>query len=620
MAIKIALVGPVHPEAADVMFNRARGLAESGHVDVAIALQVKALAIYTIDRGSNLDPLRKTYLGLAARLKSIGNRRAATVFAKLAVNAHQDLRQRNAALSPALSQSLARSMQPAYDLLVQQQISDGAFSDAQFASTLIKSGELVAFSRGKASGEQTAEARARLSKRETAFLAELSKALAPSVRLGRDIQKLVDRKRAGKLAEKDTARLDRLTADFDQQTSRAGEAARALFASLETTMQSAQQDQLNETALQAAQIQKALKSLGPDVVLYQAIVLDDKLHLFVSAAGRDTVHREVAITRPDLARQVYETLTAVEQRGETAPAKLQALYAVLFQPIAADIDAIHPSVIMLDLSGFLRYVPYAALYSGKHYLVEDYALALYSPAVPTRFAAPARTAASGAGFGVSLGSDDFAPLPGAGRELEEIFSGADNAGPLTGTPLINADFSAASIKTALRRKPQYIHIASHFKFEPGNETRSFLLMGNGSTLSLSEMRGDRDISFKGVDLLTLSACETARGGGSEGEEIESFGALAQAKGASAVMATLWQIADDSTAKLMSDFYSGLIAGGLDKARALQRAQIAMLRGVPAGQVALRGVTAAPDDTAPAASTTTAHPYYWSAFILMGNWL
>ena len=88
------------------------------------------------------------------------------------------------------------------------------------------------------------------------------------------------------------------------------------------------------------------------------------------------------------------------------------------------------------------------------------------------------------------------------------------------------------------------------------------------------------------------------------------------------MATLWQIADQSTARLMTDFYDGLIHGGLDKARALQRAQIAMLRGVPAGQVTLRGnrgVTAAEDGTAPAVSITTAHPYYWSAFILMGNW-
>ncbi len=77
-------------------------------------------------------------------------------------------------------------------------------------------------------------------------------------------------------------------------------------------------------------------------------------------------------------------------------------------------------------------------------------------------------------------------------------------------------------------------------------------MGTGGALTLASLRSDRDISFKGVDLLTLSACETARGGGSEGEEIESFGALAQAKGASAVMATLWQIADQSTARLMAD--------------------------------------------------------------------
>ncbi len=57
------------------------------------------------------------------------------------------------------------------------------------------------------------------------------------------------------------------------------------------------------------------------------------------------------------------------------------------------------------------------------------------------------------------------------------------------------------------------------------------------------IRTDPRFRFKGVDLLTLSACQTAGEVGSDGKEVESFATLAQNAGASSVMATLWPIAD-----------------------------------------------------------------------------
>ena len=165
-------------------------------------------------------------------------------------------------------------------------------------------------------------------------------------------------------------------------------------------------------------------------------------------------------------------------------------------------------------------------------------------------------------------------------------------------------------------------MASHFKFVPGNETNSFLLLGNGDPLTLEQIRKTRGFRFGGVDLLTLSACETARGGDGDGGEVESFGAIAQMNGASAVMATLWPIADEASGRLMADFYKGLVEDGLDKASALRRAQIAMLRGVDVKSVKLteRGATDGEEPAAAAEGITTRHPYYWSPYILMGNWL
>jgi len=349
--------------------------------------------------------------------------------------------------------------------------------------------------------------------------------------------------------------------------------------------------------------------------------LDDELHLFASSAGRQTIYRKISVSRLELAGKVSAAIAAVRNRGDDAPAQLAALYDLLIRPIRSDIDAAvsrgdaDVPVLLLDLSGFLRYVPYAALYDGRHYLVEDFALALYNPASPIKFAAMSRDKIKGAGFGVTRPFPGFAALPGAARELDSVFK------IIGGKPKLDDAFTERSLATALSTKKQILHIASHFRFRPGNENNSYLLLGNGDGLTLAQLRTQKQYSFRGTDLITLSACDTAIGGGAEGEEIESFGMLAQSKGASAVMSTLWQIADESTAVLMTDFYDGLIKQGLDKAHALRHAQLTLIRGEtePITQ-ASRAMTVIEDTSSETATVPTAHPYFWSAFILMGNWM
>src|SRR5207253_1299522 len=93
-----------------------------------------------------------------------------------------------------------------------------------------------------------------------------------------------------------------------------------------------------------------------------------------------------------------------------------------------------------------------------------------------------------------------------------------------------------------------------FQFVPGDETRSFLVLGNGERLSLEEVKNSVNL-FSGVDLLSLSACSTGVGGpGADGREVEGFGVLAQRQGAKAIIATLWPVSDESTRLLMRHFY------------------------------------------------------------------
>ena len=83
---------------------------------------------------------------------------------------------------------------------------------------------------------------------------------------------------------------------------------------------------------------------------------------------------------------------------------------------------------------------------------------------------------------------------------------------------------------ALRQRYPVVHIASHFQLHPGDETASFLLLGDGSHLSLAQLKTWPN-PFSGVELLTLSACNTAVGStGADGKEVEGLGRPGPAAG------------------------------------------------------------------------------------------
>jgi len=143
----------------------------------------------------------------------------------------------------------------------------------------------------------------------------------------------------------------------------------------------------------------------------------------------------------------------------------------------------------------------------------------------------------------------------------------------------------------------------------------------GYALTLSKME-DSNINFHGTQLLTLSACSTAKGDAAkDGLEMDSLGMIAQRKDAEAVLATLWDVNDSSTSRLMSDFYARWVKHPAEgKAEALRQAQLALLRG-PAlspntgsdrGFQKLQGSTSTPHEAG------YSHPYYWAAFVLVGN--
>jgi CHAT domain-containing protein len=157
-----------------------------------------------------------------------------------------------------------------------------------------------------------------------------------------------------------------------------------------------------------------------------------------------------------------------------------------------------------------------------------------------------------------------------------------------------------------------VHIASHFKFSPGNETQNKLLLGDGTTMSLSDIRKEGKL-FDGVKLLVLSACQTGMGG--NGEEIDGFARLARQCGAGTVIASLWSVDDESTKELMVKFYSILNEGKVtSKYEALRLAQLEL-----AGLEDLIDKSKGGKQAASGKKTAYSQPYYWAPFIMMGNW-
>jgi CHAT domain-containing protein len=96
-----------------------------------------------------------------------------------------------------------------------------------------------------------------------------------------------------------------------------------------------------------------------------------------------------------------------------------------------------------------------------------------------------------------------------------------------------------------------------------------------------------------IELLSLSACQTAEG--DDRAPLGIAGAALRARAASA-LGSLWPVEDEATKTLMVRFYQGLTTEGLGKAKALQKAQLELLRNKP-----------------------TAHPFYWAPFVLVGSW-
>lgn len=575
--------GERHPDLAQVMDSMAEAELDAGNAALAQQLSLASMAMWLDAPDDHRDDLRQSYERLAVILDRKAAKAGSVLFAKLGINAHQGIRRQNSDLHPDFRRTLAGRYGALYRNLSSALIADGAYTAAQHVLVMLKQREFADFT-----GASLIDPVVRSD----------TVAMTPQ-----EQQQWQD--------------LTRLAAGMDSTAFAA--AASARLDGFETRRQALQAQQL---ALQQDPERNAPLAPGArDAAILRMVALDDALHIFLALPGQETRHIRVPVARSAMARAVHDAVDAVRTRSPEADASLEALHALAFAPVADHLRASQVRTLLIDASGFLRHVPFAALRAADgRYLIEDYDVAFLTPAVERQPAGNGIVSGKGIGFGVSRALSGFSALPGARTELENIFGTGDRPGVLTGRAFLDEAFDAAQLKAALQEQPEILHIASHFKLEPGNENNSFLLLGDGRGLTLNGLRSGDGFRFTGLKLLTLSACDTAVGGGSDGAEIESFAAMAQANGAQSVLASMWPVGDAASARLMTAFYGHLVSGQ-SKARALASAQRQMIAASREAGEEIRGAVDADEDTGPAEApqSRATHPFYWAAFVMMGDW-
>lgn len=338
-----------------------------------------------------------------------------------------------------------------------------------------------------------------------------------------------------------------------------------------------------------------------------------------------------------------KTLNAKNKPKIDVTDQAKELYNIIFKPIEAELPK-DTTTIMWSLDDNLRYVPMSALHDGKDYLIRrQLNNVVFTRSEAERLMRPLNPVWKVTGLANSIAKRnvknldvnyDFAQLVAVEEEINGIIKKPKSSeGILDGEILINQNFTKDTMLTALKKKNAVVHISSHFSIKSGDISRSFLLLGDGTSFSLSDMRKESGL-FEDVDLLTLSACNTAvNEPNSEGREVDGFAELAQRLGAASVMATLWSVNECSTAEFMKLFYKNKFIGKMTKAEALRQTQLKMLDGKIKITNKYCKASKNDEDNSPLAPKSTRkfkaykenplkpfeHPYYWAPFVLYGNW-
>ncbi len=351
-----------------------------------------------------------------------------------------------------------------------------------------------------------------------------------------------------------------------------------------------------------------IDELDKSAAVIYPVVLPNRLAIILKLPGEDNLYyaSDTRMGETEVDVVVKRFLSKLTRRSVT-PGELQTdakqLYDWLIKPFANDLDAqfersqskIKTLVFVLD--GSLRNVPMAALYDGKQYLVERYAIGL-TPGL--QLLSPQslrqnnlRVLLAGATAAPSFIEAGLGSLEHVAFELTGVDEQVSSS-----LLLEDENFQQSKLRDRIKKNSfNVVHLATHGNFS-SNPEQTYLLDWN-SRISANDI----DTLFqsgnpqKAIELLVLSACETAAGDKRAALGLAGIAIRADVR---STLATLWQVNDASTAEFMVRFYEQLSSGALTKAEAIRAVQISFLK----------------DYT----ETDYDRPYHWAPFTLVGSWL
>ncbi|WP_072619495.1 CHAT domain-containing protein [Spirulina major] len=354
-----------------------------------------------------------------------------------------------------------------------------------------------------------------------------------------------------------------------------------------------------------------LAGLGPELapMAAQNRSQSDELQLVVVTATGEPIFKRVrGVTRSQVLAITRRLTRSITRQDNAYWSAAQQLNEWLIAPLEADLNDRGIDNLAIIADAGLRSLPFAALYDGETFLVERYSLGLMPSVSLTNTDYQNIQNSDVLAMGASH-FDGLADLPAVPLELELITTSQG------GEMFLNDAFTMQNLRQH-RQDYQVVHLGTHGEFQGGTAQNSFLAMGR-DRITLDQIR---TLGFNNppLELLVLSACQTALG--DESAEL-GFGGLAVQAGAKSVLGSLWYVSDAGTLGMMSQFYPQLHQAPI-KAEALRQTQLAMLN----GDIIFRdGTLISGDRIIPLTPQLAAlgdvdftHPFYWSAFTLIGS--
>ncbi len=575
----------------------------------------KALALF---RELNDRPGERTTLSSIGTLLEKQNKpELAIAFYKEAVNITEAIRQDLQKLTIEEQKAYTETVADTYRSLADLLLSQGRILEAQQVLELLKVQELRNFTQDTRAGGETPGIATNPTE------AEILKIYGTLIALGRKIEECQQCEERSQLLDQ----RELIAQQFEDNVR-----------SLEQEIRSRrEQDKafLDPSALGGNA--EEIVSAQPGTVLIYPLVLEDKLWILWAARGGIT--KSIEVPQVGL-KQLSETVVKFRQLLQDPKSDIAEVKAtgkqlhdwLIPESLQKELKENQIQNLVFSLDRVTRYIPMSAVFDGKNYLIENYNISTIISANLTKTGERLPTGTQNTSvlaLGLSEAKSGFNPLPNVPAELDAIVrqSPTDPLGIYPGLELLNKAFDRIALRDNLASH-RILHIATHGEFVPGNAYASYLLLGDGNKLPIPDIQELRDLNK--IHLVVLSACQTALGEtGQDGSEIAGLSYYFLERGAKAVMASLWQVNDESTRLLMERFYSNLAKGTTEspitKAQALRQAQLNLIRGdrTTTANTDSRSLVAEPRlgvQTSASQASGFSHPYYWAPFILIGNTL